>query len=156
MITALLLYRLYNFIYTALALPAGRRADHMTGAAPIALAFVLFAVVDLFLLSTGGLLPSILAFVAAGVQAGFQGVIESAWVARNVPPERSGAAFGQLGMIQGASVLAGSLLIGGLWTYISAPVAFGVSALLCRAGAALLLPLTLAPTGRGSPPSAAG
>jgi MFS family permease len=154
-ITALLLYLLYNLIFTGMSYPAGRWADRSPGLGLVALSFGLFAVVDLLLIVRGGLLFGVLAFTVAGVQVGLQGVTESAWVARKMPAELAGPAFGWLGMVQGIAILAGSLLVGGLWTYVSAPLAFGVSAVLSVAGAALLLPL-IVPRSGGRPSAVAG
>lgn len=148
-VASLLLYLLYNLIFTGLSYPAGHWADRSPGVGLVALSFVLFAVVDLFLIAGSGLLWGILAFTVAGVQVGLQGVTESAWVARRMPPGLVGSAFGWLGMVQGIAILAGSLLVGGLWTYVSAPLAFGVSALLSVAGATLLLPLLINRPGPG-------
>jgi len=146
-VTALFLYLLYNLIFTGMSYPAGRWADRSPGIGLVAISFGLFAVVDLLLIGNGGLLAGVLAFTAAGIQVGLQGVAESAWVARKMPAELAGPAFGWLGMVQGLAILVGSLLVGGLWTYVSAPLAFGVSAVLSAAGAALLLPL-VRPSGR--------
>jgi len=153
-VTALLLYLLYNLIFAGVSYPGGQWADRSPGIGLILLSFLLFAVVDLLLVGNGGLLAGVLAFVVAGVQVGLQGVTESAWVARRMPASLAGPAFGWLGMVQGVSILGGSLLVGGLWTYVSAPIAFEVSAVFCVAGAALLAPLLMthhrpAPTGIG-------
>jgi len=152
-VTSLLLYLLYNLIFTGLSYPAGRWADRSPGLGLVALSFGLFAVVDLLLIGGTGLLGGILAFTVAGVQVGLQGVTESAWVARRMPSEFVGPAFGWLGMVQGIAILSGSLLVGGLWTYVSAPLAFGVSAVLSVAGAALLLPLLIHPNPGKSMPA---
>ena len=146
-VAALLLYLLYNLIFTGISYPVGQWADRSRGVGPIALSFLLFAVVDLLLIRNGGLVAGAAAFVVAGVQVGLQGVTESAWVARGLAADLAGPAFGWLGMVQGVAVLAGSLIAGGLWTFVSAPLAFEVSALLSVAGACLLLPVAL----RGSP-----
>ncbi len=100
-ITALLLYLLYNVLYTIVSYPAGHLSDRSPGLGLVALSFVLFALVDLFLVVGGGLLIGVLAFVVAGVQVGIQGVAEAAWVARNVSPQLAGRAFGRLGTVQG-------------------------------------------------------
>lgn len=153
-VAALFLYLLYNLIFAGMSYPAGRWADRSPGVGLVALSFGLFAVVDLLLIRNGGLVAGVLAFSVAGVQVGLQGVAESAWVARKMPAGLAGPAFGWLGMVQGLAILAGSLLAGGLWTYVSAPLAFGVSAALSVGGAVLLLPL-LRPqggnTGRAAP-----
>jgi MFS family permease len=146
-VTSLLLYLLYNLIFTGISYPAGHWADRSHGVGLVALSFLLFAIVDLLLIGNGGLLAGVLAFVAAGVQVGLQGVTESAWVAGQMPAELAGPAFGWLGMVQGVAILAGSLLVGGLWTYVSAPLAFEASAVLSVAGAVLLVPL-LSPRAR--------
>jgi MFS family permease len=140
-IAALLLYLLYNILYTIVAYPAGHLSDRSPGLWLVALSFVLFALVDLFLVVGGGLVIGILAFVVAGVQVGIQGVAESAWVARNVSPSLAGRAFGRLGTVQGVTILLGSLLVGGLWTYFTPALAFAASGVLCIIGAALLGPV---------------
>jgi MFS family permease len=142
-VAALLLYLLYNLIFTGLSYPVGRWADRSPGLGLVAVSFGLFAVVDLLLIGQTGLVGGVLAFTVAGVQVGLHGVTESAWVARRMPAALIGPAFGWLGMVQGFAILAGSLLVGGLWTYVSAPLAFGVSAVLSIAGAALLVPLLI-------------
>lgn len=150
-VAALFLYLLYNLIFAGMSYPAGRWADRSPGVGLVALSFGLFAVVDLLLIRNGGLVAGVLAFSVAGVQVGLQGVAESAWVARKMPAGLAGPAFGWLGMVQGLAILAGSLLAGGLWTYVSAPLAFGVSAALSVAGAALLLPLLRPQAGHPGP-----
>lgn len=142
-VTALVLYLLYNLIFTGLSYPVGRWADRSPDVRLLVASFALFAVVDLLLLGYGGLGSAVLALIVAGVQVGIQGVTESAWVGRRMPGELAAPAFGWLGTIQGFAVLGGSVLAGGLWTYVSAPIAFGVSAAFSVAGAALLLPLML-------------
>ncbi len=150
-VTSLLLYLLYNLIFSGLSYPVGRWADRLPGLGLLALSFVLFAVVDVLLLGYGGLVAGVLAFVVAGVQVAIQGVTESAWIGRRMPAAEVGSAFGWLGTVQGFAVLGGTLLVGALWTYVSAPIAFGVSGILSVAGAALLLPLIY---GRSAAPSA--
>ncbi len=155
-VASLLLYLLYNLIFTGISYPAGRWTDRFHGVGLVAVSFALFALVDVLLIGNGGLLGGILAFAVAGVQVGIQGVTESAWIAREMPGELAGPAFGWLGTVQGVAVLVGSLVVGGLWTYVSAPLAFGVSAVFSVAGAALLIPL-LFPGSRarnGSSPAA--
>lgn len=151
-ITALLLYLLYNILYTVVAYPAGHVSDRSPGLGLVALSFVLFALVDACLVLGGGLFFGILAFVVAGVQVGIQGVAESAWVARNVSPPLAGRAFGRLGTVQGLTILFGSLLVGGLWTYFTPDLAFTTSGVLCVLGAVLLWPAAMSHS-RGAPPS---
>jgi MFS family permease len=154
-VAALLLYLLYNLIFSGLSYPAGRWADRAPDVRLIVISFGLFAVVDLLLLGYGGVIAAVLAFLVAGVQVGLQGVTESAWVGRQMPGDLAAPAFGWLGMVQGFAILGGSVIVGALWTYVSAPVAFGVSAVLCVAGAALLVPLLL-PGWNLAPPTSAG
>ncbi len=143
-VAALLLYLLYNLIFAGLSYPVGRGVDRLPGLGFVALSFALFALVDLFLIGDSGLIGGILAFSVAGVQVSLQGVAESAWVGRRVPAALAGTAYGWLGLIQGMAILAGSLLVGALWTYRTAGLAFEVSAALSLAGAAMLLPAFLA------------
>ena len=150
-VASLLLYLLYNLIFTGVSYPTGHWADRFPGVGLVAVSFALFAVVDILLVTGGGLLVGVLVFTAAGVQVGLQGVAESAWVGRVFPAHAVGSAFGWLGMLQGFAVLGGSLLAGGLWTYVSAPLAFEVSAVFSLAGAALLLPLLALGRRSGTP-----
>lgn len=143
--TSLVIYLLYNLVFTGIAYPAGHWADRAPGVGLIALSFGLFIAVDVLLILGGSasegtlaLLIAVGAFVIAGIQVGLQGVAESAWLARQVPPGLAGRVFGRLGLIQGLAILAGSLLVGALWTYINAPFAFATSAVLCLGGIALL------------------
>ncbi len=142
-VASLLLYLLYNLLFAGLSYPGGRWVDRAPGLLPIAISFALFAGVDAALIAGHGLGAGVVAFSVAGVQAGLQGVAESAWVGRRVARESAGAAFGWLGTVQGMAILAGSLLAGALWTYRSATLAFEVSAVLSLAGAGLLLPVYL-------------
>ncbi len=141
---SLVIYLLYNVVYTIVPYPAGHWADRMPGAGLVSLSFALFVVVDLLLVAGGDVRGGVLAFLVgasaftvAGIQIGLQGVAELAWLSRHVPEGSAGRAFGRLGMIQGLAVLSGSLIVGGLWTYVNATVAFEVSAAFCSAGAVL-------------------
>ena len=144
-VTALLLYLVYNLIFSGLSYPVGRWADRIPGVGLIIVSFALFAVVDFLLLGFGGVVASVLAFVVAGVQVAVQGVSESSWVGRHMPAESAGSAFGWLGTVQGFAILGGTLLAGALWAYVSAPLAFGLSAAFCLLGAVLLVPLLARP-----------
>ncbi len=64
--------------------------------------------------------------------------VERALLADLTPPEQRGTAYGWLNLVMGAMLLPASLLFGGLWEGVSAPIAFGFSA-GCALAAALLL-----------------
>ena len=156
---SLVIYLLYNVVYTLVPFPAGHWADRIPGAGLVALSFALFVVVDLLLIAGGdvgsGMLAfviGVLAFTVAGIQIGVQGVAELAWLSRQVHEGLAGRVFGRLGLIQGMAILCGSLIAGALWTYVSPALAFEVSAVFCSAGAILV---ALAPRMGSSEPNRA-
>ena len=156
---SLVIYLLYNVVYTLVPFPAGPWADRIPGAGLVALSFALFVVVDLLLIAGGdvgsGMLAfviGVLAFTVAGIQIGVQGVAELAWLSRQVHEGLAGRVFGRLGLIQGMAILCGSLIAGALWTYVSPALAFEVSAVFCSAGAILV---ALAPRMGSSEPNRA-
>lgn len=143
-LVALVAYLLYNLVYTGMAFPSGLLADRFPRVGLVAVSYLLFVPVDLLFIQSPTVVIALLAFLIAGVQIALADVSQSAWVARAIDPGLVGPAFGWFGAVQGVGTLAASVLIGGLWTAYTAPLAFTVSAILAVAGAAFLIPVALA------------
>jgi MFS family permease len=82
-----------------------------------------------------------------GVYYGLTEGVEKAFVADLVPDRLRGTAFGWFNFTLGMAALPASLIFGILWDLYGATTAFGVSAVLAGAAAALLM-LLVPPQGR--------
>jgi len=78
-------------------------------------------------------------FVIYGVYFGLTEGAEKALVADLVPPEKRGTAFGLYNLAFGITVFPASLLLGGIWSWFGASVAFIFSAMLSMLAAIFLL-----------------
>ncbi|MBI4464827.1 MAG: MFS transporter [Acidobacteria bacterium] len=125
------LYVLHNVFYAGFAYLAGwlgdRSARHKVLAAGYALGIPMA-----LLLATGTqtLLGLGAVFVLGGICVGTEEALEDSLAAELVPTSQHGMAFGTLAAVNAVGDFASSLLVGILWSTVSAPVAFfGVSAL---------------------------
>ncbi|HTT14228.1 MAG TPA: MFS transporter [Thermoplasmata archaeon] len=150
-LVALLAYLLYNLVYAGLAYPSGLVADRFSSLGLVTASFLLFAVVDGLFAQAPSVPVALAAFLLAGAQLAFLDVGAAAWISRAVPSADLGAAFGWFGAVQGGASLVASVLVGALWTYDSAPLAFSVSAVLAIAGAACLAPIVFGARRRSAP-----
>ncbi len=140
-LVALVAYLLYNLVYAGLSYPAGLLAVRFPGAGLVGVSFLLFVPVDVLFALTPSVGVALAAFGLAGAQIALADVTTSTWIGGTVDPASRGRAFGWFGAVQGAASLGASVIVGGLWTYYSAPVAFSASAVLAVLGAACLLPI---------------
>ena len=74
-----------------------------------------------------------------GIYVGIEEACEDALCAELVTEEHHGMAFGTLATVNGVGDMISSFMLGLLWTLAGIPVAFGTSAALSLAGAALVL-----------------
>ena len=95
------------------------------------------------LLSTSSHSPWLLGgiFVMAGVYVGTNEALEDSVAAELVPREQHGMAFGTLAAVNAVGDFVSSLVVGFLWSAVSAQVAFATSMVLFFVGAALILRL---------------
>ncbi len=140
-VLALLVYLVYNLVSALGGYPSGQMADRFPGLALIAGSYLLFAAVDGLLVLGGGIPGGVAVFVVAGFQVSLVTVAQSAWLGRQVPPALRGTAFGVFGAVQGFASLAGSVVVGLLWTAVSPDAGFALSGVVCVLATALLLVL---------------
>lgn len=140
---AVLLYTLHNVFYAGSAYASGWLSDHVPQRKIVLAAGYGLAGVTAILLSMGThslwLLGVI--FVLAGFYVGTEEALEDSVAAELVPKEQHGMAFGTLAAVNAVGDFLSSLLVGFLWSAVSAQAAFAASTLLFFAGAVLILRL---------------
>ncbi len=139
---AVALYVLHNVFYASFAFVGGWLGDHFQKRILLATGYLLSAAMCLcivFLPANIGTLALI--FVLGGTNVALEETLEDSLCAELVSEESHGVAFGALGTINGVGDFLSSIVVGGLWTAFGTGVAFGYSAALSLAGAALVLRL---------------
>jgi MFS family permease len=137
---AIALYVLHNVFYAGFAFIAGWLADHFRKNLVLATGYALASVMALsiiFLPLTIWTLGVI--FILGGVYVAIEETLEDSFCAELVGEEHHGMAFGTLATVNGIGDFLSSIIVGTLWTAFGTSVAFGYSAVLFVAGAALLL-----------------
>ncbi|MBI2830380.1 MAG: MFS transporter [Chloroflexi bacterium] len=130
--TITLMLVLFNIVYTLVSSPAGvlsdkigRRRIIIIGWSIYSLVYLGFAVTS----STSSIWQVWTLFAIYGIYYGMVEGVGRAFVADLVPPEKRGIAYGLYQSAIGFSLLAASVIAGGLWQVISpaAPFYFGAS-----------------------------
>jgi MFS family permease len=137
------LYTLHNVFYAGSAYVSGWLSDIVPHRkAILAGGYALAGVTAIFLTTTpasiwllGGL------FVLAGVYVGTEEALEDSLAAELIPREQHGMAFGTLAAVNALGDFLSSLVVGFLWSAVSARAAFSFSAVLFFLGAILILRL---------------
>jgi MFS family permease len=137
------LYTLHNVFYAGSAYVSGWISDHVPRRkAILAGGYALAGVTAIFLTTTpaslwllGGL------FVLAGIYVGTEEALEDSLAAELIPKEQHGMAFGTLAAVNAVGDFLSSLVVGFLWSAVSAKAAFSFSAVLFFLGAILILRL---------------
>lgn len=137
------LYTLHNVFYAGSAYVSGWISDIVPHRkAILAGGYALAGVTAIFLTTTptslwllGGL------FVLAGIYVGTEEALEDSLAAELIPREQHGMAFGTLAAVNAVGDFLSSLMVGLLWSAVSARAAFSFSAVLFFAGALLILRL---------------
>ena len=137
------LYTLHNVFYAGSAYVSGWLSDIVPHRkAILAGGYALAGVTAVFLTTTpasmwllGGL------FVLAGIYVGTEEALEDSLAAELIPREQHGMAFGTLAAVNAVGDFLSSLVVGFLWSAVSARAAFSFSAVLFFLGAFLILRL---------------
>ena len=137
------LYTLHNVFYAGSAYVSGWISDIVPHRkAILAGGYALAGVTAIFLTTTpasvwllGGL------FVLAGIYVGTEEALEDSLAAELIPREQHGMAFGTLAAVNAVGDFLSSLIVGFLWSAVSARAAFSFSAVLFFLGAILILRL---------------
>jgi len=140
---AVALYTIHNVFYAGSAYVSGWISDIVPHRkAILAGGYTLAGVTAIFLTTTpasvwllGGL------FVLAGIYVGTEEALEDSLAAELIPREQHGMAFGTLAAVNAVGDFLSSLVVGFLWSAVSARAAFSFSAVLFFLGAILILRL---------------
>ena len=137
---AVLLYAAHNAANAVAAYPAGVVADRV-GRRPVLIAGVLLFAAACAVFALGSRHVAVLAalFVAVGASSGLVDTSGRAHAADLLDPAIRGRGFGLLGLVDGVGDLVSSVVVGVLFTVTGAAWAFGYAAILCAAGAAVLV-----------------
>ena len=137
------LYTLHNVFYAGSAYISGWISDHVPHRKAILVGgYTLAGVTAIFLTTTPRsiwVLGSL--FALAGIYVGTEEALEDSLAAEIVSREQHGMAFGTLAAVNAVGDFLSSLLVGFLWSAVSARAAFSFSGVLFFLGAFLILRL---------------
>jgi MFS family permease len=136
---AVALYVMHNVLYATFALVAGWLADHFNKHQVLAAGYSLAAAMAIGIVAMPFTVWTLaLVFAFGGVYVATEETLEDSLCAELVEETHHGMAFGVLATVNGVGDFLSSLVVGALWTALGTQVAFGYSAVLFIAGAALV------------------
>ncbi|MFC1656061.1 MFS transporter [Patescibacteria group bacterium] len=125
-----LVYLVYTMTYAATALPAGTLSDKIGRIPAIILGNVFFLLACVLFAMPLPASISWIVFVLYGLFYAFNVGVSKAYISNIVPREQTATAIGIHNFIMGICALPASLIVGSLWNWMDASVAFGYSATL--------------------------
>ena len=133
------LYTLFNVTYSAGSYPAGIWSERVGKRFVLGVGYLLFALMCLGFLWVDGSLPGLAAlFALGGLYIAVVDTMEGALAADLLPAAVRATGYGALGTVNGIGDLLSSLMVGLLWTHVSAASGFVYALILTAAGALLL------------------
>ena len=133
------LYIFHNVVYAAASYPVGMLGDRMNKKPLLAVGYALFAVMCVGFLIVGTSLPGLVAlFALAGIYIAIVDSMQRALAADLLPLERRGTGYGALATVNSVGDLISSIVVGVLWTQVSAAAGFWYAAVLTFTGAVAL------------------
>jgi len=144
-----LLWGAFHVVKSSLSVPAGALSDRIPRKWVVTGGWCVYAACYAAFAVARGRAATVAVFLLYGLYAAACEGTERAMVADFVPADRRGTAFGWFHFVVGICALPASVLFGLLWNAFGATAAFGTSAGLAVAAAALLLflrPPEAAPT----------
>ncbi len=136
------LYLLHNIFYAGSAYLGGWLGDRVPRRWVLAAGYGLAALMAFVLVAGPQQLPLLaLVFALGGIYVGVEEPLEDSLAAELVPSVQHGMAFGTLAAVNAVGDFVSSLLVGLVWSTVSAGAAFGLAAVLFAAGAVLVLRL---------------
>ncbi len=145
---AIALYIFHNVLYAAASYPIGVLGDRTSKKTLLAIGYGLFAVMCVgFLFVDASIAGLAVLFALAGIYVAIVDSMERAFAADLLPLDRRGTGYGVLATVNSFGDLTSSIVVGLLWTYVSAASGFWYAAILTFAGA---IALWLTPSAPGS------
>jgi MFS family permease len=133
------LYTFHNFTSAAASYPAGALGDRIGKRGLLVLGYGLGALTYLGFIFAPATLPFfVLLFGLAGVHDAFQQSLEKSAAAEVLPAANRGSGFGVLATANGIGDLLSSVIVGALWSSVSAAAGFAFAAVFSGVGAAIV------------------
>jgi len=126
-----------NFIYAAIAYPAGAYSDRVDRRVVLAAGLAVLIAADAVLALADSVLAAFAGIALWGLHLGLTQGLFAALVADTAPPERRATAFGWFNLVSGVVLLFASLIAGALWQWAGPAATFwagGAFAALALAG----------------------
>jgi len=136
---AVALYTFYNFVDAAASYPAGALADRMSKRVILAVGY-LFAVLAFagFIFEPPTIPMLAILFGLAGIHGAVQQSVEKSLAAELLPKANRGSGFGVLATVNGIGDLISSVVVGVLWSSVSANAGFLYAGFFTLLGAILI------------------
>jgi MFS family permease len=133
------LYIFHNAVYAVASYPVGMLGDRINKTPLLALGYTLFAAMCIGFLVVGTSLAGLIVlFALAGIYIAIVDSMQRALAADLLPLERRGTGYGALATVNSVGDLISSIVVGVLWTQVSAAAGFSYAAVLTLAGAIAL------------------
>ena len=123
-----ILYLVFNFVYSALSIPAGLLADRVGRRKVALIGFAVFAVTYAWMAVAGSALAAWGVFILYGIYMGISDGNGRALLGEFSTGERRGTAFGAYHMVVGLAALPASIVAGLLYDNVSPSAPFWVGA----------------------------
>jgi MFS family permease len=139
MSVAIALYVVHNVAHALFDYPIGVLGDHYQRRYLLMVAYVVDVIATIgFAIGPRGLTPLVLLFVLEGAVMAAKETLESAVATDLLPADVRGTGLGILAGANGVGDLVSSIVVGLLWSKVSAEMAFGYGAIMSAIGSVLL------------------
>ena len=133
------LYTFYNVVNAAASYPAGVLADRIGKRGLLAAGYLLATVAfGAFLFAPPTITALAVLFAIAGVHGGIQASVEKSLAAEILPTKSRGSGYGVLATVNGIGDLVSSVVVGALWSSVSANAGFLYAGAFTLLGAILI------------------
>lgn len=139
-VMAVALYTFYNVVNAAASYPAGLLADRISKRALLAAGYLLATIAfGAFLFAPPTVSALAILFAIAGVHGAIQQSVEKSLAAELLPWKSRGSGYGVLATVNGIGDLISSVVVGALWSSVSANAGFLYAGAFTLLGAILIL-----------------
>lgn len=134
------LYTFHNFVSAAATYPAGALGDRAGKRGLLASGYLVGVLAFAGFIFAPHSLPALfLLFGLAGIHQAFQQALEKSLAAELIPSAIRGSGFGVLATVNGVGDLVSSIVVGALWSSVSARAGFIYAGIFAFLGSALIL-----------------
>jgi MFS family permease len=133
------LYTFHNLVNAAWAYPAGELGDRKGRRGFLAVGYLVAVVMNVgFIFAPPTVLALAVLFALSGIHIGFKQALEKSLAAQLMPADVRGSGFGMLATVNGVGDLVSSIVVGALWSGVSAAAGFAYAGIMTMAGALLI------------------